>query len=187
VDIYAPFTVFVGPDPDNDGANIRKFKSGTSQSSPFVAGVAALVGAADPGLSRGEVWERISSTATGTVVPRVNAYQAVLQAMGNAFSAEIVSPYDGAEVTAGVPLTAMAELTVVGLPAPDPVPVTVEWYTTGVGLLKTEDIEVPRTDPDGYHVAQASWTGTGTTWPRLPGPGRSRRVSASSGSSPART
>ncbi len=160
VKIHAPFQVWVGPDPDDNGANVRHVVSGTSVSTPFVAGVAALVWAADPSLSRSQVWNLIESTADGVVVPRVNAYQAVLQAMGTAFSSEIVSPYDGAELTAGVPFTATAEITVVSAPAPDPVPVTVEWYTTNVGLLATEEIMVPRTDPDGRNVAQVTWFGS---------------------------
>lgn len=44
VDIWAPYNVFVGPDPDNP--NVTQV-SGTSFSSPYVAGVAALIWAAD--------------------------------------------------------------------------------------------------------------------------------------------
>lgn len=88
VDIYGPFTVWAGPDPD-DNRNRARRKSGTSYSSPFVAGVAALVWAANPALSAGQVWEILRDTAhncdlgPGVTGHRrcVNAYRAVLRAL----------------------------------------------------------------------------------------------------------
>jgi hypothetical protein len=90
VDIYAPFTVFVGATPatiDSTG-NFARSVSGTSFSSPFAAGVAALVWAAKPSLSQNEVWTILRETAhvggvggTGNLL-RVNAWAAVQRALG---------------------------------------------------------------------------------------------------------
>lgn len=160
VDIWAPYEVLVGPDPTSQGQNIRQGVSGTSFSSPFVAGVAALVWAADPALSRGQVAGLLMSTAhPHGDYNRVNAFDAVLQAMGAGFAARIQSPYDGARLTAGIPVTLMAELTAIGAPGGGAVPVAVEWYTSPGGLLHQEQVDVPLDAEDGYNLAQSSWTG----------------------------
>ncbi|MGC4115984.1 MAG: S8 family serine peptidase [Myxococcales bacterium] len=89
VDIYGPFWMWVGPDPDNAG-NVARLVSGTSFSSPFVAGVAALVWAANPGLSAGQVWETLRDTAhvggvgVGGNDRRVDAFAAVARILGGA-------------------------------------------------------------------------------------------------------
>jgi serine protease len=87
VDIYAPYQVWVGPDPLNPG-NRARLIAGTSLSSPFVAGVAALVWAAAPSLTAEQVWDAIRATAHegvgGTLGNRrrVNAYRAVASVLG---------------------------------------------------------------------------------------------------------
>jgi hypothetical protein len=87
VDIYGPYWTYVGPDPDNT-ANVARLVPGTSFSSPFVAGVAALVWAANPSLSAGGVWEILRDTAhvggVGTTGNgrRVNAFGAVARVLG---------------------------------------------------------------------------------------------------------
>ena len=87
VDIYAPFTMYVGPDPDNVGNGVRKV-SGTSFSSPFTAGVAAMIWAANPSLSANQVRDTLFSTAHSSGDPKVNrtvnALGAVQAALGNA-------------------------------------------------------------------------------------------------------
>jgi serine protease len=86
VDIYGPFWVWAGPDPDNP-ANQARLIAGTSYSSPFVAGVAALVWAANPSLSARQVWAILRDTAHvgGVGVSgferRVNAFAAVSRAL----------------------------------------------------------------------------------------------------------
>ncbi len=161
VDIWAPYEVYVGPDADDGDANIRREVMGTSFSSPFVAGVAALVWAADPSLSRSQVAELLLSTAhPHGYYNRINAYDAVLQAMGAGFTGRITSPYDGARLTAGIPVTLMSGLTAVGAPGSSAVPVAVEWYTSPGGLLHEEQVTIPLTEESGYNTAQSSWTGT---------------------------
>jgi serine protease len=102
VDIYAPFTLWLGPDPANPDNEARAL-SGTSFSSPFVAGVAALVWAADPGLSASQVEEILMETARRSgdedVSRVVSAINGVRRALGN-INPEItlVSPTDGREI-----------------------------------------------------------------------------------------
>ena len=56
VDIFGPFWTYVTPDPVNvPGGNQARLAAGTSYASPFVAGVAALVWAANPALDAGDV------------------------------------------------------------------------------------------------------------------------------------
>ncbi len=79
VDIFAPYTVIVGPDPST-GFGAHE-KSGTSFSAPYVAGVAALIFAANPSLSPSDVVDILINTAHSSedvqVKNYVNAYAAV--------------------------------------------------------------------------------------------------------------
>ncbi len=88
VDIYGPYWVWIGPDPDNTDNVAQRLGSGTSYASPFVAGVAALVWAADPSLTASQVWEIMGETAhIGGVggnghQRRINAFRAVARVLG---------------------------------------------------------------------------------------------------------
>jgi hypothetical protein len=95
VDIYGPYEVWVTSQPAADGTvpdGPAQTMSGTSFSAPFVAGVAALIWAANPGLSPGDVEDILLNSAhkrwdlIEEYNPRrwVNAYDAVIQALGNA-------------------------------------------------------------------------------------------------------
>ncbi len=79
VDIWAPFTVWAAPSPDKPF--VHEFP-GTSASSPFVAGVAALVWAGNPTLSARDVKEILFDNASpspdATVKRVVTALDAVL-------------------------------------------------------------------------------------------------------------
>lgn len=91
VDIFGPFRVYAGIDPsETQGRN--RVRDGTSFSSPFVAGVAALVWAANPSLTDDQVWSILRNTAHKVTMPGnnsvilrryVNAFAAVRQALGN--------------------------------------------------------------------------------------------------------
>jgi hypothetical protein len=84
VDIFAPYSVIVGPDPSS-GAGAQQ-ANGTSFSAPYVAGVAALVWAANPSLSASAVRNILINTAHSSPDSRVrryiNAYAAVQEALG---------------------------------------------------------------------------------------------------------
>jgi len=84
VDIFAPYTLWVGPDPSSTASRAI---SGTSFSSPFTAGIAALVWAADPSLSASQVetilMETAHSSPGGTVNRIVHAFGAVHRALGD--------------------------------------------------------------------------------------------------------
>jgi hypothetical protein len=100
VDIWAPGTVWVGPDPSNPGNSARQVR-GTSIASPFAAGVAALIWAADPSQSAGEVADTLFDTMQASPDRRVNGYvnaaDAVFSTLGDVHPlVDINIPSDGA-------------------------------------------------------------------------------------------
>ena len=86
VDIFAPYMLRIGPDPDAS-QNIARRERGTSLSSPFVAGVAALIWAADPSLSHEDVLRTLHRNANPSpdkkVPAVVNALDAVREVVGS--------------------------------------------------------------------------------------------------------
>jgi subtilisin family serine protease len=86
IDIWAPFDVWVGADPLSPSSNLNTVFSGTSASAPFVAGVAALIQAANPSYGPNQIENAIVSTAhvgtSGQVHRWLNAYAAVASAVG---------------------------------------------------------------------------------------------------------
>lgn len=111
-EIYAPFCVVTLFNPVSQTIDDSDTTCGTSFSSPFVAGAAALVKAADPSLGPDQIRSILRETANvGGVhfdhyIPiehqlRVNVMDAVAEALGITQSApevEILSPADDAEV-----------------------------------------------------------------------------------------
>lgn len=102
VDLWAPYTVYVGAQEEPSGAPLNQARqiSGTSFSAPFTAGAAALVKAADPSLSGPQVRRLLHATAgrgSGLAGRYVRVYEAVVQALGGnePFDVEVRSPADG--------------------------------------------------------------------------------------------
>lgn len=84
VPLFAPFTLWVGEDPDTPGDVIQQ-KNGTSFSSPFAAGVAALLRALQPEAGIASVREALVTGATGSPdadVPGVVNVSGALAAFG---------------------------------------------------------------------------------------------------------
>ncbi len=112
VDIFAPYTMLVGKDQSAARLTEQAYAiSGTSFSAPFVAGVAALVKAANPSLSGPEVQRILERTAHSSPDPRVrryvNALAAVREALGTAVN--IISPIDGSSIARGRTINFRAE------------------------------------------------------------------------------
>lgn len=107
VDIFGPFTVYVGHDGDNSGESARA-RNGTSYAAPFVAGVAALIWAADrDGLNDDDVEYLLRHWAHHgrhwKVDRYVNAAESVYRALGGSIPtyAAILEPPHGRTVSYG--------------------------------------------------------------------------------------
>jgi subtilisin family serine protease len=146
VDLWAPYTVVVGPDP---AAGIRS-ASGTSFASPYAAGVAALVWAASPALFPDEVEQilRDSSQASGdTNVGRyLDARAAVVRALGTTppeptAPIQIVSPRYGDTLGNALPITFQAAGRNPAVCGSQPRDQDVRWYSS---------LETSGANPDGY-------------------------------------
>ena len=114
VDIFAPFEVWMALGPASD-PNQAGLAAGTSFSAPFAAGVAALVWAADPDLSAGEVESILRETAHTSPDPTVGRYvdalAGVLAATSTPPQLTVHRPADGAQLPAGVPVQFVATAT----------------------------------------------------------------------------
>ena len=96
VELFSPGIIWTGPDPEHLDNRARQV-NGTSIASPFAAGIAALIWAADPSLSADEVEDILKETAHSSpdtkVKKYVNALGAVTAALGNiAPRIEIITP-----------------------------------------------------------------------------------------------
>ncbi|MBJ7330210.1 MAG: S8 family serine peptidase [Solirubrobacteraceae bacterium] len=89
VDIFAPWTTWVGGDPAN--SDVHQV-SGTSFSAPFVSGVAAMMLAVDPSLSPAKLEEGLRKTATSSTDPNVSRIVDAEDAVRWAFQGKHIPP-----------------------------------------------------------------------------------------------
>lgn len=103
VDVYAPFCGLV----DGTGSpTLAEVYCGTSHSSPYVAGIFALMHAAQPGISEWQLMNTIrvredsSDPAIHRIIDALESVRAVMPALIN-----IITPDSGAAFTTGEPVT----------------------------------------------------------------------------------
>lgn len=168
VDIYGPYEVWLGPEPDSAGnvssSGQARIGGGTSYTAPFVAGVAALIWAADPSLSAGEVADILLETAHRPVVNLsipllwVNAYGGVLRALGNAPpDLEIDQPSAGAVF----PLGAEIQFSALFVSDPEDGTPSLTWTSSIDGELGTGDFFTRSDLSEGTHTITATATDSG--------------------------
>ncbi|MEE8603640.1 cell wall-binding repeat-containing protein [Euzebya tangerina] len=146
VDLWAPFTVFVGPQVTRGGPDITDGvtqKSGTSFSAPYVAGAFLLVKAANPSAGAGRVLNTLRTTAlagTNRAGAIVQPYAAVQQALGTStdpFFLDWTSPEDGATITFGDVRLRATVTEVDG-------PVDVQWFLNGGLVSRDPEFDLDR-------------------------------------------
>src|SRR5262249_2559457 len=116
VDIWAPGTGLpVMPAPDSPQGSL---KSGTSVAAPFVSGVVAMMRAVNSSLDTCQAKQLLTSTGwrgAGRAVAGVDAFAAVLAAMGGALPADLNERNDTPETAAALfPLGPGGALTPLG-------------------------------------------------------------------------
>ncbi len=156
VNIWAPGVgIPVGPDPANPNGSAP---SGTSQAAPLVAGVVAMMRAVNPGIDSGTARTMLSDTGwqgTGRVTKGLDAYGAVLAAMGGSLPKDLSEPNNSPSTASllmrlapGGPLRTYSDVTTIAAGDADyyrlnvgtlsSATVTLEWYrrlgTLGVQL-----------------------------------------------------
>ncbi|MCA9969559.1 MAG: S8 family serine peptidase [Anaerolineales bacterium] len=155
VDIYAPYVVYSGQSPAAPGGGATAGAiNGTSFAAPYAASVAALVWAADTGLSAGQVWDVLVATAhsspDGRVNRYVNAYDAVFEAVGVGVDATVLAPGDGATYELNLPVHLFASVGYVA--NRDGIPVRMRWIDDRDGRTL---YDVTRHPGAGTHVLYA--------------------------------
>ncbi len=130
VDLWAPYRTYSGADPDNT-ANAARLISGTSFATPYVAGVAAMLEAAQPSLDAGDIESLLISTSrlgVGAARRYVQAGTAVFSRFGGNAPPflDITTPSDGASRLTGPSFLARANAS-----NPDGSTPTVRWRFAG--------------------------------------------------------
>lgn len=116
VDIFGPYIVAVPTQDALDGRPGIDVVGGTSYASPFVAGVAALIWAADPGQSASDVWSTMQRyahkhSADKRVRSWVNALPAVLSVLDDVPPyVKITTPVEGDTYTTSSPPLVLAAI-----------------------------------------------------------------------------
>ncbi|NUT05196.1 MAG: S8 family serine peptidase [Hamadaea sp.] len=132
VDVFAPWSVLVGPDPVQSASNTAYQADGTSVATPYALGVAALIWAANPGLDNDEVLDILLRHLRTSPDPKVKqkvitALTAVRDAMPATI--RITTPQDGWILPAGSPSPFAATVYADGNGTP-----TVTWRANGAYL-----------------------------------------------------
>lgn len=154
VELYAPYTVVAGPDPAAGIAPIN----GTSFSAPYVAGIAALMWAANPAHSALYIEGVLRATARPTgdpVVGRkmVDAHAAVVTALGGTPPEIRIAAREEAVLGACRPETRL-DATITD---PDGGPYVVTWLSDVDGVLGTGTFLATTLSP-GVHTLSARVT-----------------------------
>ena len=155
VDIFAPYYSYVGPDPAHPNNEARSF-SGTSSSSPYAAGVAALIWATDPSMSASNVEGYLKGRAHTSSDPKVeryvNAHGPVAELLGELQPwIEIVVPPDGSTFPGGHPVYFEAQAVDLEDETPEILWMSSENWILGSGL----SVEPPSLDY-GTHLITAT-------------------------------
>ena len=161
VDIWAPFTLHGGARTDMDptGASAPMI-TGTSFSAPFVAGVLAMVMAAEPSLTGQQAHQalidRAADSIDGSVRRVVKASEAVREALVDApVDVQILEPLDGAAISAFPGTEFSAD---VNDREDSPTSLVVEWTSDRDGFLGTGRLSLFSGLSPGTHVITATAT-----------------------------
>jgi hypothetical protein len=167
VEIFAPYRLPVGPILNDDGSVKSQWgwRFGTSYSTPYVAGVATLVKAADPSLSPDEVEQLLYETSTNSPDPKVkrivNAEQAVRRALtGDPPVIDDVSVSSDTVARGAEALHLEADVS-----DPEHALESVEWVSDTEGVLLTEESGWYTFESYGVHelrVRATDWGGQET-------------------------
>ncbi len=153
VDIYAPYCVFDVIRPGEDRVSPE---CGTSLSTPFAAGVAALVWAANPDLTADQVWLLMTLTAHAGRWPRVNALDAVAGALGPFVAVGFLEPGDGAVVGLNRAVSFAAEVIIPTNPDVGTGEVGVVFSSNRDGVIDNTSWTVPMSASDAVTVQRVS-------------------------------
>src|SRR6185295_8610775 len=158
VALFGPGSVWVGPDLQYQ--DVHGFFA-TSAASPFVAGVAALVVAANPTLRNNEVEKILIDTANpsgdGRVRRYVNAYDAVIKALGGT-PPEITIAVGAAQQFGACETLYNFSATTTD---PDNGPPAVKWTSDLLGPLGTGNSFSRTLSPGTHHITATATAGTG--------------------------
>ena len=152
VNIFAPYVVLIGPDPSAPDASTARSQRGTSLSSPYAAGVAALIWAANPAQHADTVEDilmRTTRMSPDNKVKRrvINAFGAVQDALPATVA--IQTPTQGEVLSAFHPAQFRANVFSDGHGTP-----TVTWRRNGVFMGNGTMIQA--TLPEGAHTITAA-------------------------------
>ncbi|GAA4075207.1 hypothetical protein GCM10022248_50150 [Nonomuraea soli] len=152
VNIYAPYTVLAGPNPDSPNPNVATEIHGTSYATPYTAGVAALLISADPAQNIDTIENILLDTMR--LSPDGKVKRKVVHALGAVQEAlpptvKINTPLNGETLSAHIPASFTASVFGDGNGQP-----TITWRRGGVVIGTGPQIQA--TVPAGTHTITAT-------------------------------